>query len=255
VGLTNYGAQWQSGQNVRNAMSAAVDSQLAEQYSNLLAQTFNVRKKQAMDAYQTFATATAPALPASVTFPNTYLGQRLAMVARSIQGRAAMGAVRQTYFVQWGGWDHHGEVLDAQAAMLPQVSAAIKAFQDAMAALNVEQNVTLFTASDFGRTLTSNSRGSDHAWGGNHLVVGGAVNGRRIFGQYPSLVVNPDSGTEVNPLDTGRGRFIPTTSCDQLFAELALWLGVNKSDLPLVLPNIGNFYSLTGSAAPIGFMA
>jgi uncharacterized protein (DUF1501 family) len=255
VGLTNYGAQWQSGQNVRNAMSAAVDSQLAEQYSNLLAQTFNVRKKQAMDAYQTFATATAPALPAGVTFPNTYLGQRLAMVARSIQGRAAMGAVRQTYFVQWGGWDHHGEVLDAQAAMLPQVSAAIKAFQDAMAALNVEQNVTLFTASDFGRTLTSNSRGSDHAWGGNHLVVGGAVNGRRIFGQYPSLVVNPDSGTEVNPLDTGRGRFIPTTSCDQLFAELALWLGVNKSDLPLVLPNIGNFYSLTGSAAPIGFMA
>ena len=85
--------------------------------------------------------------------------------------------------------------------------------------------------------------------------MGGAVAGQKIYGQYPSLKVNPDSGPEVNPLDTGRGRFIPTTSCDEFFAELALWLGVSQSNLPLVLPNIANFYSIPNASAPVGFMA
>ena len=79
------------------------------------------------------------------------------------------------------------------------------------------------------------------------------MKGRKIYGQYPSLAVNPETGPEINPLDTGRGRFIPTTSCDEFFAELALWLGVSKSSLPIVLPNIGNFYS-PGSSPPLGFL-
>ena len=255
TGLTGYNSGWVQYQDVANAMSAAVDSQLAQDYTNILAQTFNTKKKQALDAYQTFAAATAPPLPNGISFPSTYVGSRLAMVARAIQGRAAMGAVRQTFFIQWGGWDHHDEVLNNQAAMLPQVSAAIGAFYNALSTMGIADKVTLFTASDFGRTLTSNSRGSDHAWGSNQLVVGGSVNGKRIVGQYPSLAVNPDVGAEVNPLDTGRGRFIPTTSCDQFFAELALWLGVSPSSLPLVLPNIGNFYTPSSSTPPIGFLA
>ena len=253
--LAGYNSGWVQYADVQNAMSAAVDSQLAQQYTNLLAQTFNTRKKQALDAYQSFAAASAPALPNGVTFPSTYVGSRLQMIAKAIQGRAAMGAVRQTFFVQWSGWDHHDDVLGNQATMLPQISAAIGAFYNALVALGIADKVTLFTASDFGRTLTSNSRGSDHAWGSNQLVVGGAVNGKRIFGQYPSLAINPDTGPELNPLDTGRGRFIPTTSCDQFFAELALWLGVSASNLPLVLPNIGNFYNTAGSTPPVGFMA
>lgn len=254
VGLSGYNFAWQQYADVANAMSAAVDSQLAQQYTNLLAQTFNARKKQALDAYQVFSGATAAPLPGGVTFPNTYLGSRLQMIAKAIQGRSAIGATRQTFFIQWGGWDHHSDVLENQTAMLPQVSAAVGAFYNALVALGVQNNVTLFSTSDFGRTLTSNGRGSDHAWGGNQFVVGGAVAGQKIYGQYPSLAVNPDSGPEVNPLDTGRGRFIPTTSCDQFFAELALWLGVNKSDLPLIFPNIGNFYSTTSSAPPVGFL-
>jgi uncharacterized protein (DUF1501 family) len=111
----------------------------------------------------------------------------------------------------------------------------------------MENNVTLFTASDFGRTLTSNGEGSDHAWGGNQEVVGGAVAGRKIYGQYPVLY-------EDNPLDVGRGRLIPTTSVDLYFAELALWLGVPKSSLPLVLPNIERFYSLSSTESPLGFL-
>ncbi len=257
IGLTSYNFAWKQYNDLQNNLGAAVDSQLAQQYSNLLAQTFNTRKKQALEAYHDFSIATAGPLPGGVTFPATSLGYRMRMIARSIQGRAAYGAVRQTYFLQLGGWDHHSGVLANQAAMLPQVSAAIGAFYSAMVALGVQNNVTLFTASDFGRTLTSNSQGSDHAWGGNQLVVGGplAVNGKKIYGQFPNLAVNPDSGAEVNPLDTGRGRFIPTTSCDQFFAELALWLGVSASDLPLVLPNIGNFYSPSAVTPPIGFMA
>ena len=144
--------------------------------------------------------------------------------------------------------------------MLPQIRAAVGAFYNALAAIgdaqgvDLENKVTLFSTSDFGRTLTSNSRGSDHAWGGNHFVVGGAVAGRRIFGNYPSLAINPESGPEINPLDTGRGRFLPTTSCDQFVADLALWLGVSKSNLPLIFPNLGNFDSTASSAPPIGFL-
>lgn len=254
VGLTSYNFAWKQYNDIQNNLGAAVDSQLAQQYTNLLQQTFNTRKKQALDAYHDFSNATATPV-AGVTFPQTSLGYRMRMIARAIQGRAGYGAVRQTYFLQLGGFDHHSGVIANQAAMLPQVDGAIKAFWDAMVALGMQNNVTLFTASDFGRTLTSNSQGSDHAWGGNQAIVGGAVIGKKIYGQFPNLAVNPDVGAEVNPLDTGRGRFIPTTSCDQFFAELALWLGVAKSDLPLILPNIGNFYSTSSSSPPIGFMA
>jgi len=107
--------------------------------------------------------------------------------------------------------------------------------------------VTVFTASDFGRTLSSNGRGSDHAWGGNHLVMGGAVTGGDIYGRFPSLY----SG---NDLDTGRGRLIPTTSVDEYFAELAMWFGVSSADLPLVLPNLSRFYTAGSGAAPVGFL-
>ncbi len=255
VGLDNYSFSYAANDNNRQALSQGVDSHLAQQYSNLLMQTFNSRKKQALDAYNTFYTATQGTLPGSVTFPSTYLGSRLQMVAKTVKGHAAMGAVRQTFFLQLGGWDHHSGVLSLQGQMLPQVSAAIGAFYDQLVAMGMENNVTLFTASDFGRTLTSNGQGSDHAWGGNQIVVGGSVIGKKIYGQYPSLALNPDVGSEVNPLDTGSGRLIPTTSCDQFFAELALWLGVPKSDLPLVLPNIGNFYSTSSSSPPLGFMA
>jgi uncharacterized protein (DUF1501 family) len=116
-----------------------------------------------------------------------------------------------------------------------------------MVEIGVNDRVTTFTASDFGRTLSSNGRGSDHAWGGNHLVMGGAVAGGDMYGAYPDLYLG-------NALDTGRGRLIPTTSVDELFAELALWFGVAGADLELVLPNVARFYSTGSGANPVGFM-
>ena len=110
----------------------------------------------------------------------------------------------------------------------------------------MENNVTLFTISDFARTLTSNGNGTDHAWGGNVMVMGGDVNGGQVFGNYPTLALN-------SSLDLGNGVLVPTTSTDEYFAELAQWFGVSNTDLQNIFPNILNFYT-PGATPPIGFM-
>jgi uncharacterized protein (DUF1501 family) len=226
----------------------AIDAQLAHQYDHLLTQAFQQEKRNAMDAYATFNAATNVTLPATVTWPESGFAQSLKMIARAIAGHGQMGHKRQTFFIQFGGWDHHDEVLTNMNGQLATMSAALTAFYRSLETLGLQNNVTLFSASDFGRTLTSNGAGSDHAWGGNHFVLGGGVSGRRIFGAYPSLY-------EGSALDVGRGRLIPTTSVDAYFAELALWLGVPKSSLHLVLPNIGTFYDTSSSGNPLGFLA
>jgi uncharacterized protein (DUF1501 family) len=155
---------------------------------------------------------------------------------------------RQTFFVLFGGWDHHDELLNTHARMLPVLSKAMGEFDAALTELGVGPQVTTFTASDFARTLSSNGRGSDHAWGSNQMVMGGAVKGGHLYGRFPDLAPN-------NALDTGRGRLIPTLSTDEYFAELALWFGVPRSRLGDVFPNLGRFYSTTTDPAPVGFMA
>ena len=254
VALDNYDPEVVSS-NVTNANSAAIDSQIALQYRNLLEATYQQKRKGTREAYEIYSQATAGDLPPDsegnpIVFPNTSVGRQLNQIARAIGGRSTMGALRQTFFVQSGGWDHHADVLPLQNAMLTQIDEALDTFYRQLQALGIHNNVTTFSASDFGRTLTSNGRGSDHAWGGNHFIIGGSVQGQQIFGSYPSLALN---STGTNPLDTSRGRLIPTTSCDEYFAELALWLGVPEGNLPLVLPNIRNFYS--GGGIPVGFMA
>lgn len=228
-------------------LTKAVDSQLAFGYQHLLQQAFADKKRSAMDAYTLFNTATAVALPANVSFPDTDLGNELKMVAKAIAGHSALGHARQTFFIEYSGWDHHDGLLKAQAAMLPEVDAAVKAFYDCLTAMGLQNEVTLFTASDFARTLTTDSDGADHAWGGNHFVVGGAVSGKRIYGTYPSLYLD-------SALDVGRGRLIPQISVDSYFAELAIWLGVPKSRLAEVIPNIANFYSTSSGSNPLGFL-
>ena len=131
--------------------------------------------------------------------------------------------------------------------MLGVLSKAMSEFQTALGELNVEDCVTTFTISDFARTLTSNGNGSDHAWGGNVLVMGSKVKGKEIYGTYPSLKLNTS-------IEVGGGVLIPKISTDEYFAELALWYGVSKSDLLTLFPNIGNFYNTMSQDSPIGFM-
>ncbi|MEM8858076.1 MAG: DUF1501 domain-containing protein [Chloroflexota bacterium] len=226
--------------------NAAIESMLDLEYQNLFDQTFTNTTKSAMEGSALFASAIQNVEPFTTEFPDNDISNQLKMVARTIAANKELGFRRQTFFVLLGGWDHHDEVLNNQMEMLSLVSKAMSDFQSAMQEIGLEDNVTTFTASDFGRTLTSNGQGSDHAWGGNHMVMGGAVRGQRIYGEYPQLY-------EDNPLDTGRGRLIPTTSCDEYFAELAMWFGVDKSELSTVFPNIGRFYDTNSSSKPIGF--
>lgn len=185
------------------------------------------------EAQVTAALAKLPTL--ATTFDtNSSLAQQLRMVARLIAARADFGAGRQVFMVSLGGFDLHDNLADNHPGLLANVAQSLVSFHGAMGELGVADRVTTFTASDFGRTLSSNGDGSDHGWGSHHLVLGGAVQGGRYYGTAPAVAVN-------GPDDVGQGRLLPTTSVDQFAGTLATWLGVGASDLALVVPNIGNY--------------
>lgn len=242
IGINGFGGD----ELFEQLQTTAINSLVDQQYQNLFMNTLAKTSRRAIDAHALFSTSIGAVPPLTTQFATNPVSQSFRMVARTIAARQALGVRRQTFFILFGGWDHHDEVLNAQSLMLPVVSKALGEFHSALNELNVLQDVVTFTASDFGRTLTSNGRGSDHAWGGNHMVMGGPVQGGDIYGTYPRLFAD-------NDLDTGRGRLIPTTSCDEYFAELALWLGVSPADLTTVIPNLERFYT-PGSGAPVGFL-
>ena len=162
------------------------------------------------------------------------LADQLRMVARTIKARSGLGAKRQVFFVSLGGFDLHDFLPQKHPLLLQQVNDAMTQFYAATVELGVQNQVTTFTASDFGRTAISNGDGSDHGWGSHHVVMGGAVKGRTLYGTPPVLANN-------GPDDVGQGRLLPSTSVDQLAATLATWFGVSAADLPLVVPSIGNY--------------
>jgi uncharacterized protein (DUF1501 family) len=191
--------------------------------------------KRAVDAEVQLTASLAAAPPLTTPFnADNPLAMQLRMVARTIAARQGLGARRQVFFVSLGGFDLHDRLSIQHPKLLAQVSEALSSFHAATVELGMARQVTAFTASDFGRTLSSNGDGSDHGWGSHHFVVGGAVAGGRFFGQLPATAVN-------GPDDVGQGRLLPTTSVDQLGAALGTWLGVPASDLPLVLPRAAEF--------------
>ena len=200
--------------------------------------------KRALDLYANVSTALVGAPVANFTgFPTgNSLADQLKMVARMIATSQDIGAKRQVFFVSLGGFDLHDNLVAQHGGLVGKVADAMAAFYAQTVALGVANQVTTFTASDFGRTLTSNDDGSDHGWGSHHFVLGGAVKGGRFYGTAPAI----GNGTAD---DVGQGRLLPTTSVDQYGATLASWFGVSASDLPTVLPNIGNYGS-----ANLGFV-
>lgn len=224
----------------------AINSMMDAQYSNLFQQAFADRNRNALDASATFSSAIA-AQSLTTAFTANRISQSFEMIAKTIKARDVLGMKRQTFFVMFGGFDHHDELLNNHAAMLPVISKAMSEFDAAMTEINMNDKVTTFTASDFARTLTSNGKGTDHGWGSNQMVMGGAVNGGQFYGSYPSLALG-------SPLDTGRGRLIPTMSTDEYFAELARWFGVSNADLTQVFPNLTRFYT-PSTTSPVGFMS
>lgn len=214
---------------------------MSETRATLLEAELNKISSRAIDTESVVSNAIGSATSVG-TFPQTGLGRQLQMVARMIAARGALGQRRQMFFVQQGGYDFHDNLVADQATKLRELGDAMAAFYQATAALGVANQVTTFTASDFGRALQHNGRGSDHGWGGHHFVMGGAVQGNRVYGQFPTVALN-------GPEDSGRGALIPTTAVDSYAATLARWFGVSASNLPLVLPNIGRFAS-----GDLGFM-
>lgn len=228
----------------------AIDGIMDQTYKDLLAKSFAQANRNSIDAAINFNNATS-AISLTTPFASESPSNRLEMVAKVIGARQALGQTRQVFFVTIGGWDNHSNLINAQANNLPKISRAIKSFYDATAELGVENDVTLFTASDFARTLGSNGQGSDHAWGGNQIVCGGSVDGGKLYGTFPTSLVNPIDPVAGN-LNLGRGRLIPTTSVDEMAADLSMWFGIgNNQDLEDVIPNIRNFYTTGGTKGPL----
>jgi len=250
--LTEQYQPWRNNSGFAHELrGAAIEDMSAQVYSDILRNALGELNNQAFSSIEEFTSIIGSITPFQTNFSDTRLSQDLKMMARTIAAQEQLGMNRQCFFTVIGGWDTHNEVLQTQEALLGIVSNAIAEFFDSLDEISsdMRNKVTLFTISDFGRTLTSNGNGSDHAWGGNAMVAGGAVNGRDFYGTYPDLHIDG------NPLMTDtRGRLIPTTSTDAYFAELALWFGLSPNDLTTVLPNIGNFYNTSSNQMPLGFL-
>jgi len=171
----------------------------------------------------------------------------LRKVAQLISARGWLGSPRQIFFIQFEGWDHHHRLRESQAVLVPMLNRGLAAFRNALIELDVFDHVTTFTISEFGRSLEPNGTGSDHGWGGHHIVMGGAVRGGRVYGRYPQLAGKA-------ALDVGGGSFVPTTSSDEYLAEMGLLLGTPASDLPHVLPNVANFWLASSRTPPLGML-
>ena len=178
----------------------------------------------------------------TTAFPGGDLAKQLQVVARLIGANARLGLKRQVFFVSFGDFDHHKSLMGLHPLLMKQFNDAMGAFYSATVELGVADKVTAFTASDFGRSLASNADGSDHGWGSHHFVLGAAVNGGKFYGTAPHVSTQTDE-------QVGQERLIPSTSLDQLGATLARWFGCAPSELPGILPNVGNF-----SNVELGFL-
>lgn len=244
IGMNGYGDQWLSSQLITEAVDNIVDAQ----YQDIFKKTYASTLKTARDGNIQYEEAEENATPIQTDFDTTSnLSLAFERIAKTINIRESLGMKRQIFFVEFGGWDHHDELLESSAEMFTEVDNALNSFNLAMEELGLSDQVTTFSISEFSRTLISNGNGTDHAWGGNVFVMGGAVNGQNIYGSYPQLAL--DSSLEI-----GNGVLIPTTSADEYFAELAMWYNVPSSGLLDIFPNLGNFYSISSGANPIGFL-
>lgn len=210
---------------------------------------------QNTDPTSTLATNPIPAPPTytnpvSARTETNSLAVQLHTVTRVISGHTTLTANRQVFFVTLGGFDTHDFQATNHANLMAKLSQGIKYFYDRIDALGLSNNVTLFTASDFGRTFRSNGDGTDHGWGSHHFVVGGAVNGKDIYGNFPATALGHDR-------DVGSGNLVPEISVDQYAATLGKWFGLTtgpSSDISSIFPNLSKFEAGNFASTDLGFM-
>ena len=229
-----------------SAGSAALRTLMTQSSNNVFEAEYNRVAKRGIDAEGVINAALQPITLNTSFRPavgRNSLAEQLQVVARLIAARQPLGSKRQVFMVSMGGYDTHDNLIINHANLMSQLDFAMDAFYKATVELGVQDNVTTFTASDFGRTLQSNGDGSDHGWGSHHFIMGGAVKGGRYYGVAPQISVT-------SPDQVGQGRLLPTIAVDQYAATLATWFGVAPSELPSVAPNIGRF-----AGSNLGFMA
>ena len=217
------------------------------QHNNLLGNEFNQIRTRALDIDDVVSDALDDQGELNTLFPGDvghpanapkitwgHLPSAMKIFAKMIGIREQLGMKRHIFSVVLGGFDLHGEFTTPHLELLRILDQSLKSFHDATVELGVASNVTTFTTSEFGRTLSSNGTGCDHGWGGHHFIMGDAVKGGRMYGTYPTIAIN-------GPDDSIHGSWIPTTSVSEYASTLATWFGVPANDLATVVPNIGRF--------------
>ncbi len=251
-----------TGTNYSGARRALLNDLLDDSYAHPFSRGYASTLRRSLDvgeSLSTFLSAADGSGNVAAVFPSgNSLADQLKMVARMIKvSRASLNAQSQVFYVRHGSFDLHDGMFVAgqpvasagHGQLMTAFNQAVGAFWTALGEIGARDNVTTFTMSDFGRTLSGNGSGSDHAWGGNMMVLGDAVQGNKIYGTYPKLVVNADDNANKD-WSFSRGQYIPTTSVDQVAATLARWMGVTDSaTLNTIFPLLGNF-----STNNLGFM-
>jgi len=239
---------------VRDIIQDTTGSSLYQQdYSSVVGRSM----ASASTLNTSFTQAAVTSIPAPAAYTNQITGNveanslatQLQTVARMIAANATLGLRRQIFFVSLGGWDTHDFQNTAQPNLLGKVAHAMAYFDGVLAnigGLNMRNNVTTFTASDFSRTYNTNGDGTDHAWAGHQFVMGGAVKGKDMYGQFPTVGV--DMGTFRNP-DFAGNAMVPTIAVDQYAGTMGRWFGVSDADMDTIFPNLRTF-----STRNLGFM-
>lgn len=263
---TNYSNAW-TGSNYTTTTQGkrlkAFEDIMRYTHENLLEESYVDVVRRARSNEGKIGAALTAAASSGVNFDTIFgtdanaftLSNQMKMIAKLIAGRNAIGNTRQIFFCGVSGYDTHAGQMEAHANLMTELGTSLKSFRDAMVQLGVFDNVLTVTHSDFARTFTPNGMddgaGADHAWGGHQVVLGGAVNGGRVYGQFPNLQLNV--GRDVDD-DHGRGRWIPTTSVDQYLAASARWIGVDSSNLAAIFPNLHRFDNPFGTSANLAYV-
>lgn len=237
-------AGWRAGSSatptaLRNLLSGSGSNDFEAEYLKVVQRSLSTGSTLQTALAATSVAAlptTTTTLPSGSTFVlgTDSLAKQLRVVAQMIAAGPGLGMRRQVFMVSLGGFDSHSFQMRDQPLMMARVAHSVDWFLSSLQAQGMLDNVMLFSASDFGRTLVSNGDGCDHGWGSHHFVAGGQVKGREILGSFPVTALGTSD-------DTGSGRLLPSTSVSQLAARLGAWMGLSNTELQLVLPNLVNF--------------
>ena len=228
---------------LRSIITADNQHLFAKEHAAIVARSVSAQAD--FNAAFSVSTVTAPpqyVVPSTGANGTNNLAVQLQAVARIIGARSGLGASRQVFFVSMGGFDTHDGQNRGHADLMARLSHALGWFDGTLAAMGLRDSVTVFTASDFGRTFTTNGDGTDHGWGAHHFVSGGAVRGKEIYGRFPTVGLNHDD-------EVGSGSLLPGVAVDQIGGTLGKWFGVSDADLDFVFPNLRNF-----AQRDLGFM-